>query len=322
VAVCNELADRLGLSLFNQYPHNSSTIRRIYRGGQRQSRRWRNPAETALLQGHRDSIRIVLVQGVLDLASLECLVAELIQISAEARILVLDLEHVTALPEESGRLLEQQLIALHDSGVRILISRAARLRLPTDRFLESEDRLLHLVNLDQAIERAEDLLLASLDATAEIPLTSEIEQTLGFLDQLQPAHRQSVAAVMEQRHYRAGDEVIRKGDTGDELFLVREGRFTTTIELPTAGGELHQSRLATFGPGVSFGEIAFLSGQPRMANVTADTPGSCWVLSRARFDELQQVDPNATCDLLLALTTGLSRKLGATNVQLTLMEHH
>jgi hypothetical protein len=46
------------------------------------------------------------------------------------------------------------------------------------------------------------------------------------------------------------------------------------------------------------------------------------VLARARFDELQQVDPDATCDLLLALTTGLSRKLGATNVQLTLMEHH
>jgi glutaminase len=127
---------------------------------------------------------------------------------------------------------------------------------------------------------------------------------------------------MEHRHYRAGDAVIRKGETGDKLYLVREGRFTTTIDLPTAGGATQQSRLATFGPGVSFGEIAFLSGQPRMANVTADIPGSCWVLSRARFDELQKVDPHATCDLLLALTTGLSRKLGATNVQLTLMEQH
>jgi glutaminase len=322
VAVCNELADRLGLSLFNQYPHNTSTIRRVYRGGQRQSRRWRNPAEAALLQNHRDDIRILLVQGVLDLASLECLAAELIQISSKARILVLDLEHVTELPEEPGRLLEQQLISLHDSGVRILISRASKLRLHTEGFLETDDRPISLVNLDQAIERAEDLLLASLDQKVEIPLTSEIEETLGFLDQLQPAHRQSVAAVMEHRQYRAGDVVIRKGETGDELFLVREGRFTTTIDLPTAGGDTQQSRLATFGPGVSFGEIAFLSGQPRMANVTADIPGSCWVLSRARFDELQQVDPHATCDLLLALTTGLSRKLGATNVQLTLMEQH
>ena len=149
--MCNELADRLGLSLFNQCPHNTSTIRRIRRGGQRQSRRWRNPAEAALLQGHRDDIRIVLVQG------------------------VLDLEHVTELSEEPGRLLEQQLISLHDSGVRILISRASKLRLHTEGFLESDDRPISLVNLDQANERAEDLLPASLDHKVEIPLTSESE---------------------------------------------------------------------------------------------------------------------------------------------------
>jgi len=84
VAMCNELADRIGLSLFNQYPPNTSTSRRICRGGQRQSRRCRNPAETALLHVHRDSLRIVLVQG------------------------VLNLEQVATLPEEPGRLLEMR----------------------------------------------------------------------------------------------------------------------------------------------------------------------------------------------------------------------
>jgi len=44
-------------------------------------------------------------------------------------------------------------------------------------------------------------------------------------------------------------------------------------------GQRHQSRLATFGPGMCFGEIALLSGKPRMANGTANLPGSCWVLT-------------------------------------------
>lgn len=314
VAVCNELSDSLGLSLFNQYPQTTATIRRSYRGSQRHSRRWRTAEELKLLQQHRDGIRIVHVQGVLDFAAMERLVAELLEIATDARILVLDFEHVTELPEAPRQLLAQQFAVLRQNGLEILLSQAGHLQLEALQMTAME-------TLDRAIEWAENRLLEGLLQDEERPLSAEIDETLGFLDALQPAHRQSVAAVMELRAFAQGDFVIRKGDTGDELFLVKEGRYTTTIDLQGQDGQRQQSRLATFGPGMCFGEIAFLSGQPRMANVTADVAGSCWVLRRSEFDRLQAENPAATSELLLVLTTGIAQKLGLANYQLTIMEN-
>ncbi len=138
---------------------------------------------------------------------------------------------------------------------------------------------------------------------------------------LQPAHRQTLADLMQCRTFAKGDLVITKGDPGHELFLVREGRFTITVEMRGSDGQTYASRLATFEPGMCFGEIAFLSGAPRTANVTADLDGSCWVLERHDFDTLRQWEPDAVTELLLALTRDLGTKLALTSYQLTLMEH-
>ncbi|MCX5930411.1 MAG: cyclic nucleotide-binding domain-containing protein, partial [Cyanobacteria bacterium] len=168
----------------------------------------------------------------------------------------------------------------------------------------------------------EDLLLDSIkEEGRDPPFSSEIDQPLGFMDRLPPTHRQTLAALMQCRSFAKGDHVIRKGDSGHELFLVREGRFTITIELRGSDGQTHESRLATFEPGMCFGEIAFLSGTPRTADVTADLDGSCWVLERHDFDNLRQWEPDVVTELLLALTRDLGTKLALTSYQLTLMEH-
>jgi glutaminase len=321
IAVCNDLADGLGLSLFHHYPQSESTIRRSYKGSHRQSRRWRTAHESAILQKHRDRIQIVHGQGVLDFASLEKLTFELGSLIEDAAILVLDLAHVIQLPEESRGLLEQQLAVLRTQGLAVLLSRAVHLHLRIGTSDGTELPEMSYAQLDQAIEKAEDLLLELFETDTEIPFSSEIDQTLGLLGLLQPQHRETFARLMQHREYRCGDQVITKGDPGNELFLVCEGRFTTAIDLQTGCGAFQQSRLATFGPGMCFGEIAFLSGQPRTANVTADLDGSCWVLSRHNFDLLRQWEPDAVTELLLAITRDLGEKLAMTSYQLTLMEH-
>lgn len=323
IAVCNELSDSLGLSLFNQYPQTSSTIRRSYKGSQRQSRRWRATNQARLLQERRDAIRIVHTQGVLDFAAIERLLSELREIMSDAWILVLDVAHVTELPEESERLFMNELTALRRRGVIVLLARARHLSLPhTLSVAGGVEEMPQFEQLDQALEWAEDLLLDSTKGEdRDPPFSSEIDQTLGFLGMLQPAHRQTLADLMHCRNFAKGEYVIKKGDSGHELFLVREGRFTITVELRGSDGQIYESRLATFEPGMCFGEIAFLSGTPRTANVTADLDGSCWVLERHDFDNLRQWEPDAVTELLLALTRDLGTKLALTSYQLTLMEH-
>ena len=323
IAVCNELADSLGLSLFTQYPQTSSTIRRSYKGSQRRSRRWRAAVESRRLQERCDAIRIVHVQGVLDFAASERLYSELSRVMADAWILLLDLAHVTEFPEQSMGLFHQQLKALRRMGVIVLLSRSQHLGLPRTMGLgTAEEEMPQFEQLDLALEWAEDLLLDSAPGECDPgPFRSEVDQNLDLLGRMQACHRQTLLGLMTCRTFVRGEPVIIKGDPGDALFLVREGRFTVSVELPGSDGGIHTSRLATFEPGTCFGEIAFLSGQPRTADVTADLDSSCWVLTRHDFDNLRQWEPDAVTELLLALTRDLGTKLAQTSHQLMVMEH-
>lgn len=323
IAVCAELSERLGLSLFHQYPQSSSTVRRSYTAALRQSRRWRSPDDREALRSSGPRIRVVHAQGILDFAALERLVAELMASLAEAQVLVLDLAHVVELPAESAGLLAQQLTLLRDRGLAILLSRAAHLELEGVRLaLGLEPETLFCMDLDQSIERAETVYLTSLNGDPGLGASNDgNEATLGFLNHLHPDYRQQVAACLRNKDFAAGDLVIRRGDPGDELFLVRSGRFTATIQLTDGFGRALESRLATFGPQMCFGEIAFLSDQLRTASIHCDEAGSCLVLSRADFDQLRRSDPEAMNELLLALIRDVGQKLSLTSHQLTQMEH-
>jgi glutaminase len=321
IAVCRELSKELGLSLFNQYPENSTTIRRSYKGSQRHSRRFRPPAQLQCLQRNRDSLRIVHAQGVLDFAAVERLIAELALLLVDAWILVIDFANVSELPEESRQLLVQELASLRCEGVMVLLVRCQHLSLEAEPVIGTVDRPLTFLHLDQAIERAEDLLLESMQPKEESHNGAGARSYGGFLELLDPIHHQTLFSISPLRVFQAGDHVITKGEPGDELFIVKSGRFTVTIQLQGKNGVLHESRLATFEPGMCFGEIAFLSKQSRSADVIADVPGSCWVLSRSAFDQLRERDPSTVTDMLLALTGDLGKKLGVTSFQLMLMEY-
>lgn len=324
VAVCRDLSHEVGLSLFNQYSQPDGTIRRSYTGSQRTSRRWRNGRERELLAPHRDQIRIIHVQGVLDFGGIEQLAAELVKLDSSVRIVILDLAHVTECPHESSDLLDRQLCALEEADVQILLSRAGRLPLVSDRDWNITELVSAYEHLDSAIEAAEDLLLSwygdGEDSTAA-PTAGEVAER-EFLDLLAPADRDVLVSLMTVKGFRAGDVVIRRGEPGEELFMVRSGSFNIAIDLRTTAGNLSTTRLATFGPGMCFGEISFIAGTTRSADIIALEPGECWVLHSEAFAELKSSHPEVVIALLQALTCDLGHKLAQTSVQLTLMEHY
>jgi glutaminase len=323
VAVCRQLSERVGLSLFNQYHQVDATIRRSYQGSQRKSRRWRSERELEILAPHRDEVRIIHAQGVLDFGGIEQLAAELVRLSGEVRILILDLAHVTECPMESSGLLDPQLCSLEDLGVEILLSRAGRLPLVSRAGWAITERIDAYEHLDSALEAAEELLLtwyapaADGDSGADDDLADQ-----GVLAALGAEHRRTLADHLVRRSFMAGDVVIRRGDPGDELFLVRSGSFDIALDIRTGDGHSLSTRLATFGPGLCFGEIGFVAQTPRTADIIATRPGECWVLHRHAFDDLSTSHPEVVIALLKALTCDIGAKLSQTSVQLTLMEHY
>jgi ATP-binding cassette subfamily B protein len=100
------------------------------------------------------------------------------------------------------------------------------------------------------------------------------KQVIALLDQL------------EEVSYKAGETIIREGELGDRLFILRSGEVKVTVQ--RGGQEVVLKHLAE---GAYFGERALILNQPRSANVIAVTDTSCFSLSRENFDKLMSSAP-------------------------------
>jgi len=79
---------------------------------------------------------------------------------------------------------------------------------------------------------------------------------------------------------KAGDAVIRQGETADRFFIIESGAFEVTQVPPSGGAPV---ALRTLGPDDVFGEIGLLNRTPRTATVTARADGLLLALDRDDF---------------------------------------
>jgi hypothetical protein len=77
-----------------------------------------------------------------------------------------------------------------------------------------------------------------------------------------------LGTFMERQEVPAGTTVIRRGDVGDDLFVIESGQ--ASVQVPGRDGQAQT--VATLGPGDYFGEIALLTGGERTADVVAAGP--------------------------------------------------
>ena len=83
-----------------------------------------------------------------------------------------------------------------------------------------------------------------------------------------------------------------RANPGDELFVILEGE---------ARVERGEHRLATFGVGEFFGEIAVFDGRPRSADVVAATPLRALAISRELVRAALEREPRAAWAMLEVL---------------------
>jgi CRP-like cAMP-binding protein len=88
---------------------------------------------------------------------------------------------------------------------------------------------------------------------------------------------QLIAEATVEMALAAGQTLFKKGDTGDALYVVLAG----TLQVHD-GQRLYAQR----GPGQVLGDMALLTGEPRMASVTALSPCHLLRLDRSTMDDL------------------------------------
>jgi small-conductance mechanosensitive channel len=105
---------------------------------------------------------------------------------------------------------------------------------------------------------------ARLAALAEVELLAGMSET----------DREMLVRASVTRRFAAGQTIINKGETGTTMSIVLDGEVTVLAD----GREL-----ARLGPGQIFGEMALLTGAPRLAEVRAVVPTRCLEVDREGF---------------------------------------
>jgi cAMP-dependent protein kinase regulator len=103
---------------------------------------------------------------------------------------------------------------------------------------------------------------------------------------MEPYERSKLADAFTERKYKAGECIIKEGESGNEFFLLQEGKAFATKTLE-AGKE--PQKVMDYDVGSYFGERALLKNEPRAANVVAET--DCCLVSMDRHSVKRLLGP-------------------------------
>lgn len=167
-------------------------------------------------------------------------------------------------------------------------------------------------DLDRALEWVETTLLEGRPATEDH--AAHDRAWLGEIGSgLSTTASDALRATMAEHAVAPHHLVFGAGDTDRDLLVVLSGRITLATQWPPEGG----LRLSTVGPGMVFGEMAFLSSAARTACAgTEQEPATLARLSRADFDTWAQRYPDAALALMGNLAHLGARRLASTTRQL------
>jgi MFS family permease len=124
-----------------------------------------------------------------------------------------------------------------------------------------------------------------------LPRLRRLESVLGVrmfirkvpvLSGLSHAVLEDLASRMTLEKVPDGTAVVREGEVGDRLYIVKEGE----AEVVAQGDDGREKELATLSKNDYFGEIALLRDVPRTATVRTRTPMELYSLEREDFQKL------------------------------------
>lgn len=304
----------IAILLFIRAQSRVPIIHRRMTAIERPSVRQRPVEQTDLLVRHGDRIVMYQLRGTLFFAKTDQLFEQMLPDLDRPAWVILHLRRVIQIDLSSVRLLQQIAARLAAHSGELLFCEVHE-DLGLGRDVERTLRKLSLnpgrLNVktfaaaDQALEYAENALLSALGVTATVLERCLRLDELDLCRDMKPAEIDALAAVLRPRELASGERLFSAGDIGAELYLVLRGRVD--IRLPAATDRF--KRLAIYGPGTVFGEIAFLDPGPRAAEAVAVRPSELLVLGRADFNQLRIDYPDAAIALLLALSRLQSRTL-------------
>ncbi|MFN2301830.1 MAG: SLC26A/SulP transporter family protein [Gammaproteobacteria bacterium] len=316
----------LAILLFIRDQINGSVLRRRATLVETSSKRYRLEPERELLAQHGHLGEICALQGNLFFGTTDQLFSELEPNLRARRWVLLDLRRVQSLDYTAANLFRQMHARLAAHGGAMLFC-----GMPT-RASQGQDihRYLSRVGLvgngdsgirvfetqEDGLEWIEDRILdlAGWEKPNEQdPLDlRDIELFSDFDD----ASIEQIRSCVREHSVDPGQYVFRRGDEGDDIYLIRSG--TVRILLPLSGGASHH--LANFSRGNFCGEMNFLDKGVRSADAVAQSHCELYVLSRKNFNEHVYENSVLGVRVFSRLARAVSLRLRQTDAELRAVE--
>ena len=141
------------------------------------------------------------------------------------------------------------------------------------------------------------------------PDVAEFLRDVRIFQAFSETDRAALGRALRERTLKKGHVLLREGDGGEEMFVVRRG---TIVVSKAVTGPVEQV-LARMGPGDFFGEMSLFDREPRSATVQADpeTDVALLVLDRASLESLIEANPRAAASFFHALVQVFIERLRA-----------
>jgi len=314
IKVCADLSRDLSLHLFagGSIPQPQSCIRNSYDGSQVSSRFRRTFEHQQTLRANGHLIRILELQGELIFSSVESIIRMTLKHAPYSKFIIHNLRNVVSIDDVSERLLIELNQTLKEQGVTLVLCDNDRLSVSATH--AEQDTIISFTDEDAALEFCENGLLQEKygnEWNTHLPVS--LANTF-LLSDLSEPELKWMSEHMESYHAKKGDFLIHAGDAADSLYIIESG--SVVVKLPSEFGNTAK-RIDVFVAGMSFGEMGFLDGSPRSADVIALDDLSYRVISRKLFDELDTVLPNVKIKLFEKLSAQLSFSLRRLNNELS-----
>jgi glutaminase len=316
IGACERLSQDLKLHLLSATSGVRSVVRRVVRGDEIASNRVRSAAEEEVLVKLRDGVALFELQGDLVFATAEKAHRSIVAGIEEIDYVIVDFRYVSSIDEPALAVLNTLAETLADSG-RTIVAAATHPEVGVDAKLTAS--VLTFVDHDAAIEWCEDRLLLAAGRSASHDSATSLDE-FDLLDGLDAASLAALKAVVDVRELDAGAVVFREGDLAESMFFLLAGRVNVLLPLDARVGD-RSRRVATFGPGVTFGETVLLGEGRRSADVVCDEPCVVGVVALDALRALDDEHPAFLRSIQASLARLLSRRLRAANAQIRALAH-
>lgn len=102
-----------------------------------------------------------------------------------------------------------------------------------------------------------------------------------------------LAAYGSVRKYSPGEKIVREGESGDEMFIILQGKVIVEV------GDIIVGEM---GSGDFFGEMSLIDNVPRSATVTAQETSLLFAINNKNFERIIAWEPIIAIRIMKSLS--------------------